>query len=97
MFRLPMTPPTLHHDRQHILATDETAVKERQTGRHQHDETAAQEHEAGVAGVDRHQSLLRMGSRHSGEHLAPQSMAESDADRTVAAADADYTQLFSEA
>ena len=42
----------LHHDREHVLPPDEPAVEERQPRRHQHDEAGAQQHEAGVPGIE---------------------------------------------
>src|SRR6185503_4332038 len=42
----------LDHDREDVLAPDEAAVEERQAGCHEHDQAAAEQHEARVAGVE---------------------------------------------
>src|SRR6185436_21001913 len=42
----------LHHDREHVLPADEPAVEERQPWRHEHHQARAQQHEAGVAGIE---------------------------------------------
>src|ERR1043166_7955685 len=42
----------LDHDREHVLAADEPAVEEREPGRHEHHQAAAEQHERGIAGVE---------------------------------------------
>ncbi|MCG3777156.1 MAG: hypothetical protein JW395_4032 [Nitrospira sp.] len=42
----------LHHDGQNIFAADQAAIKEGKSGRHKHDQAAAQQHEGGIAGVE---------------------------------------------
>ena len=62
--RPPHRHEALDHDREHVLAADQPAIEERQAGRHQHDEAAAEQHEAGVARVERqvlHQHSLQRG------------------------------------
>ena len=51
----------LDHDGQHVLAADQPAIEEGQARRHEHHQAGADEHEAGVAGVEPRHGLPRGG------------------------------------
>src|SRR5205823_331745 len=42
----------LHYDRQHVASADQPAVEEGKARGHQHDQAAAQQHEAGVTRIE---------------------------------------------
>ena len=42
----------LHHDGEHVFPSDESAVKECQPRRHQHDQAGAQEHEGSIPSIE---------------------------------------------
>src|SRR6202042_1773699 len=50
--RPPERHEALHHDGQHVLALDESAVKEGEPRSHQHDQARAKKHKSGVPDID---------------------------------------------
>ena len=54
----------LDHDRQNVLTSDQAAIKERQTRRHEHDQAGAKKHESGVTGIEMKHEASRRRARH---------------------------------
>jgi hypothetical protein len=59
----------LHHDRQHVGRSHETAVEERQSRRHEVHERHGDDHERGGARIDGHLRSLACGARFCGAVL----------------------------